>query len=458
MRFIPDRAVLRALIQLAIPIVSVQVGLMFMGVVDSVMVGHISARALAAVALGNLIFFAAGIFGMGVLLALDPIVAQAVGARDGVGIARGIQRGFIITIGLTFVLSAFFPLTERLLTALRQPEEVVPVAAMYVLRVMPSMLPVLGFVVVRQTLQAMGHLTPVVWTTVAANLLNAGLNWILIFGKLGMPALGVVGSAWATTISRWAMLIALLIVSWPLLRPYLHPRRDTFALVPIIRMLKLGIPIGISHFVEYANFAGIALLMGLLGTTAMAAHQIAINIASLTFMVPMGIGAAASVLVGNAIGRQDTPDARRFAYAALVVGAGFMCVSALFMLTVPHLLAHIYTNDDAVLAIAVVLLPIAGLFQVFDGLQVVSAGVLRGAGDTRVPMVISLAGFWLVGMPISVYLGLFTPLAAAGLWWGFVAGLGAVAFFLVARIRRRFAGELRRIVVDDHVREMGAVS
>jgi MATE family multidrug resistance protein len=131
-----------------------------------------------------------------------------------------------------------------------------------------------------------------------------------------------------------------------------------------------------------------------------------------------------------------------------------MCVSALFMLTIPHVLAHIYTNDDAVLAIAVVLLPIAGLFQVFDGLQVVGAGVLRGAGDTRVPMVMSLAGFWLVGMPISVYLGLFTPLAAAGLWWGFVAGLGTVALFLVVRIRLRFAGVLRRIVVDDQVREM----
>jgi MATE family multidrug resistance protein len=455
MRLIPDRADLRALIQLAIPIVSVQVGLMFMGVVDSVMVGHISARALAAVALGNLVFFAAGIFGIGVLLALDPIIAQAVGARDGVAIARGIQRGFIITIGLTLVLSAFFPLTERVLSALGQPDEVVPVAAMYVLRVMPSMLPVLGFVVLRQTLQAMGHLNPIVWTTVAANLLNAGLNWILIFGKLGAPALGVIGSAWATTISRWAMLFALLVTGWPLLRPYLQPRRDAFALAPIMRMLKLGIPIGVSHFVEYANFAAIALLMGLLGTTAMAAHQIAINIASLTFMVPMGVGAAASVMVGNAIGRQDAPGARRFAYAALVVGAGFMCVSALFMLTVPQLLARIYTNDTAVLAIAVVLLPIAGLFQVFDGLQVVGSGVLRGAGDTRVPMVMGLAGFWLIGMPISIYLGLFTPLAAAGLWWGFVAGLGSVAFLLVTRIRRRFAGELRRIVVDDHVREIG---
>lgn len=454
MRFIPDRADLRALIQLAIPIVTVQVGLMFMGVVDSVMVGHISARALAAVALGNLVFFAAGIFGIGVLLALDPIIAQAVGARDGAGIARGIQRGFIITIGLTLVLSAFFPLTEPLLTALGQPNEVVPIAATYVLRITPSMLPVLGFVVVRQTLQAMGHLNPIVWTTVAANLLNAGLNWILIFGKLGAPALGVIGSAWATTISRWAMLIALVVTAWPLLRPYLQPRRDAFALVPIVRMLKLGIPIGVSHFIEYANFAGIALLMGLLGTTAMAAHQIAINIASLTFMVPMGVGAAASVMVGNAIGRQDAAGARRFAYAALAVGAAFMCMSALFMLTIPQLLAHIYTNDSAVVVIAVVLLPIAGLFQVFDGLQVVGAGVLRGAGDTRVPMVISLAGFWLIGMPISIYLGLYTPLAAAGLWWGFVAGLGSVAFFLVIRIRRRFAGELRRIVVDDHVREL----
>ncbi|MGQ0816001.1 MAG: MATE family efflux transporter [Gemmatimonadota bacterium] len=453
MQIIPDRAEMRELLNLAIPIVSVQVGLMFMGVVDTIMVGHISAVALAAVALGNLFYFALGIFGIGVLLSLDPIIAQAVGARDDIGIARGMQRGFLIALALTIFMSAALPFAGTILGFLNQPEEVVPIAATYVLTVMPSTLPLLAFTVLRQGLQAMGRVAPIVWTIMGANLLNAALNWILIFGELGAPELGVVGAALATTIARWALFFALLWVSWPLLHEYLRPRRDAFALKPVLRMFKLGLPIGVSHFVEYANFAGIALLMGFLGTYEMAAHQVAINIASLTFMVPAGIGAAASVLVGNAIGRGDAEGARRSGHAALVAGAAFMSVSALVMLAIPELLATVYTNVDAVIVIAVVLLPIAGVFQVFDGLQVVGAGVLRGAGDTRVPMLIGLLGFWLIGFPISVYLGFFTDARAAGLWWGFVAGLAAVAIFLLLRIRWRFRGELSRIVVDEHVVE-----
>lgn len=446
---------MRALLQLALPIVTVQVGLMFMGVIDTIMVGHLSAVALAAVAVGNLFFFAVTIFGMGALLALDPLISQAVGAHDTAAIARAVQRGFIMSVTLTVLLSFLFPLAGPILTLFRQPEEVVPPAAAYILAVMPSTLPLLGFVVLRQTLQAMHFIRPVLITIIVANIANAVLNWMLIFGKLGAPAMGVVGSAWATTISRWTMFFALVVVGWPLLRDYVQPRRDALAWKPLWRTLKLGAPIGVAHFLEYANFGGIALLMGLLGTTEMAAHQVAINIASLTFMVPAGVGAAGAVLVGNAIGRGDSAGARRAAKSSLILGAGFMSVSALFMLAVPEFLAGVYTNDGAVLAIAAVLLPIAGLFQVFDGLQVVGAGVLRGVGDTRTPMFIGLAGFWVVGMPISIYFGLFTGARAAGLWWGFVAGLASVAILLLLRIRSRFAGELTRIQVDDpHVLEI----
>jgi multidrug resistance protein, MATE family len=448
MQLIPERAEMRALIQLAIPIVTVQVGLMFMGVVDSIMVGRLSAVALAAVALGNFYFFAIAIFGMGVLMALDPVISQAVGANDRVGIARGLQRGFLLAGALSLILIPLFPLATPTLQLLRQPRDVVPIATTYVLIVMPSTLPLLGFVVLRQTLQAMSRIAPIVWTIILGNLLNLLLNWVLIFGHLGAPALGVAGSAWATTISRTAMFFGLMLIAWPVLKEFVQPRRDALALQPMLRVLKIGFPIGAAHFIEYANFGGIALLMGLLGTNELAAHQVAINIASLTFMVPAGIGAAASVLVGNAIGRHDADGAGRSAHAALVAGAGFMSISALFMFFMPATFASIYTADAGVLAIAIVLLPIAGLFQVFDGLQVVGAGVLRGAGDTRVPMIIGLAGFWLVGMPISVYLGLYTPARAAGLWWGFVAGLGAVAGFLLLRIKYRFGRELRRVVVD----------
>ena len=456
MKFAPDRAVMRELVRLAIPIVTVQVGLMLMGVVDTIMAGHISAVALAAVALGNLYYFAIGIFCTGVLLALDPVIAQAVGARDHDGIARGIQRGALISLGLTVFMSALLPFAGSLLTLFRQPSEVVPVAARYVMVILPSVLPFLAFTVLRQSLQAMGHLAPIVWVIIGANLVNLLLNWMLVFGNWGAPALGVIGAALATTISRWAMLFALMLAGWPFLHRYLRLRRDTFSMKPLWRMLALGVPIGVTYFLEFANFAGIALLMGFLGTNEVAAHQVAINIASLTFMVPMGIAAAASVLVGNAIGRGDSAGARSTGHAALLLGVAFMTLSACVMLAAPKFLADIYTDNPAVLAIAVTLLPIAGVFQVFDGLQVVGAGVLRGTGDTHYPMVIGLAGFWLIGMPISIYFGLYTDARAVGLWWGFVAGLAAVAIFLLVRIRWRFAGELRRVQIDDHHLEFEA--
>ncbi len=445
-----DSAELRALGRLALPIVIIQVGLMFMGVVDSMMVGRISAAALAAVALGNMYFFAAAIFGMGVLLALDPVISQAVGANDDHAIARAVQRGFIIGLLLTVLATAVLPTAGLVLTWLRQPADVVPLAHTYVLGTIPGAAPFFFFVVIRQTLQAMHQTRAIVFTIIVANLVNALLNWMLIFGNLGAPALGVLGAAIATSISRWIMFFAIALMSWPLISKYVDPwRREVYAWRPLLHMIRIGAPIGGAYFLEYATFGTIALLMGLLGTTQVAGHQIAINLASLTFMVPAGVSAAATVLVGNAIGRDDPRGARRSAKAALLVGAGFMSLSAIVFLLFPGTLAGLYTHDVAVLRIAVTLIPIAGLFQVFDGLQVVGAGVLRGAGDTRAPLIIGLLGFWLVGMPVSIYLGLYTPLGALGLWWGFVVGLAAVACFLLLRIRHRFSRELRRLTIDE---------
>jgi multidrug resistance protein, MATE family len=447
---IVDIAELRALGKLAMPIVVIQVGLMFMGVVDTIMVGHVSAAALAAVALGNLYFFAAAIFGMGVLLALDPVVSQAVGAHDDVAIARAVQRGFVISLLLAIFVSSVLPTAGSVLTYLRQPVDVVPLAHTYIMAAIPGVAPFFFFVVLRQTLQAMHKTMAIVITIVVANLANAFINWVLIFGKLGAPALGVLGASIATSISRWIMFFMIALLSWRSIEKYVHPwRKESFALLPLKRMLQIGAPIGVAYFLEYANFGVIALLMGLLGTTEVAGHQIAINLASLTFMVPAGVSAAATVLVGNAIGRGDAPAARRAAKASLVAGGGFMITSAIVFLAFPEFLARLYTNDANVLAIAFTLLPIAGLFQVFDGLQVVGAGVLRGAGDTHAPMIIGLLGFWLIGMPVSVYLGLNTTLRSAGLWWGLVFGLAAVAIFLLLRIRHRFKQELRRLHVDE---------
>ena len=438
------------MLDLSLPVVGVQLGIMAMGVVDTIMVGHVSPVALAATALGNLYFFVGGIFGQGTLMALDPVISQAVGARDEDAIHRAVQRGLVLALALTILTCAMFAPAEWVLSLLGQPPEVVPGAASYVFFAIPGVFPFYAFVVFRQSLQAMGRVAPVLWTVLAANLLNAGLNWVFIFGHLGSPALGVAGSSIATSISRWAMALLVLAVSAREIVRRLRPwRADSLALAPLGRMLRLGLPIGTQYLLEYGAFAAAALLMGVLGTTQMAAHQIAINLASFTFMVPLGISTATAVLVGQAIGAGDEARARRSAIAGIATGTAFMVVSALAFRLFPGAFARAYTGDTAVIALAATLIPIAGVFQIFDGIQAVAAGVLRGIGDTHAPAIINVVGFWLIGLPVSWSLAFRYGGGAVGLWWGIVVGLGAVAVILLARVRVRLGRSMRRVVIDE---------
>jgi len=449
----PTRADLDGLLRLATPLVLIQVGAMLMGVVDTIMVGRVSAQALAAVALGNLYYFVLSIFGMGVLMALDPIIAQALGARDELAVAHGLQRGLVLTVVLALPISLLMLTSRPVLTWVGEPSAVIPDAVGYIDRLIPSVWPFYAFIVLRQTLQAHRRTAPIVLTIVAANLLNVGLNYLWIYGELGFAARGALGSAWATTTSRWFMAALLLAVGWRDVRPYLTRRApnllDARALA---RMLKLGSPIGAQMVLETGVFGTVALLMGWLGVAQVAAHQVDLNLASLTFMVPLGVSSAAAVIVGHAVGRGDAAGVRRSTAAALIVGAGFMlCAGALFV-GAPELLARLYTSDAAVIALTVQLLPIAGVFQVFDGLQVVSIGLLRGLGDTQVPVITNIVGFWCLGMPVSLWLGFGAGYGAVGLWWGLVVGLVMVALFLILRVRQRQSRELARVIIDDHAR------
>jgi MATE family multidrug resistance protein len=435
--------------RLAVPVATVQVGLMFMGVVDMLMVGRVSATAIAAVAMGNLYFYAASIGGVGVLMALDPIVAQAVGAEDEPAIARAVQRGLMLAAALAVLSMAALSAAGPVLRAFNQPADVVPLAAAYARVVIPGMLPFYVFVVLRQTLQARHQVAPVVLAIVVSNLANAVLNWVFIFGHLGSAPHGVVGSAMATMLSRWLMPVSLLAFSWRSVKPAALPwRDDAWDPRAIGRMLAIGVPIGTQMWLEYGVFAIAGLMMGWIGTVPLAGHQVALNLASLTFMVPLGVSAAASVLVGNAVGRGDVPEARNAAGAALACGIAFMAVSAAAMLAVPGFFARIYTTDTAVAAVAASLIPIAGVFQVFDGTQVVSIGILRGTGDTRAPMLINILGFWLMGLPVSWYLGMRLRMGPAGLWWGLTFGLVLVAAMLLVRVSARLRGNIARVVID----------
>ena len=437
------------MLDLALPVVIIQVGIMSMGVVDTIMVGHLSPQALAAVALGNLYFFVPSVFGMGTLMVLDPIVAQAVGAGDAPSVARGVQRGVILAGLLSIPSAILLYAAEPILALLHQPADVVPLAADYSVRLAPGVLPFFLFIVFRQSLQALGRPKPIVLVIVLANLSNILLNWVLIFGRLGAPALGVSGSAWATTLSRWFLCLGLLAFAWRTLAPRLRPLRpEIWQLAPLGRMVRLGTPIGAQFVLEFGAFALVALMMGWLGTLEMAGHQVAINLASLTFMVPLGVADAAAVLVGRAVGRGDPSGARGAARAALVCAAGFMsCTGALF-LSLPVPLARIYSSDIEVLAVSSALIPIAGVFQVFDGLQTVGGGILRGLGHTRTPMLVNLLGYWVLGLPVSALLGFGLHLGPAGLWWGLVLGLGVVATFLLVRVRIGLARQQTRVLID----------
>lgn len=445
----PRREDLASVARLAVPVVLVQVGLMAMGVADTLMVGRVSPEDLAAVALGNLYFFIVAVFGMGLLMALDPLVSQAMGAGDGEGVARAVQRGMVLALALG-VLAGFLLLPAwGLFELMRQPMEVIPRAAGYAWWSIPGTIPFYAFVVLRQTLQGMSRVRPILWTIVAANALNILLNWILIWGNLGVPRLGAVGSAVATSISRWAMFLFLLVVAWRLVRDYLLPiRPGILAREPFFRMVRLGAPVGIQFQLEYGAFAAIGLFAGWIGTHAMAAHQIALNLASFTFMVPLGVSAAAAVRVGQAVGSGEPEGARRAAGASILLGAGFMVSTAILFLLLPRFLGGFYTQDPTVLALAALLIPIAGFFQVVDGLQAVSVGVLRGIGDTQGPMWINIAGFWGIGVPLSLLLGFGLGWETVGLWWGIAIGLSGVALLLLFRVRARLGRTLSRIILD----------
>ena len=447
--FVPTRHDLRALVRLGTPIVAAQVGLQLTTVVSAIVVGHCSADDLAAVALGNLYTIGLLIFAQGTLWAMDPILAQAAGAGDEHAVTLGLQRGVMLSLLIGVALTLLCIPAEHVFRLLREPASVVPRATDFVHISMAGMVPQLLWATLRLSLQALKKTRAVVVSIIGANVVNLALNWAFTLGHWGSPSLGAAGSAIAMTGSRWTMLALLLAFArhdlLPRLRPW-HP--GVMERGPIARTLGIGVPIGVQTSIEYTTFAAIAALAGWFGADALGGHHVAINLASLAFMVPLGIGSAAAVLVGRAIGEGDVPHARRIAASALACGAGFMALGGAAMLAVPGVFAAIYTSVPEVRAVAVRLIPIAGVFQVFDGLQVVGAGVLRGAGSTRLPMLVNVLGLWLIGLPSSLAFGFGLGHGVVGLWWGFVVGLAVISTLLVALVRVRLGGAIDRVRVE----------
>lgn len=428
----------RALLRLAFPVVLAQLGMMLLGVVDTMMVGRIDESAMAAVGTGHTFSFAFMIIGIGMLLVLDPFISQAYGAREHGRVSESFWRGGVLALVLSVVTAIPIVFGEPLMRVLSGDSEVVPIAYRYALWLVPSLPAYFLYSVVRQTMQAMSVVRPVVISVIVGNVANVLGNWAFIFGKLGAPELGAPGSAVSTTICRYVMLATLILAGSPALRRViLRPTRAVLEWRPYLPLLSRGFHIGIQTGFEVWVFNAVGFLMIGMGTLQMAGHQVAMNLASVSFMVPLGIGAAAATRVGNSIGRGDVAGAKNSAYVSLVIGAGCMVVSALAFSLLPRQLAGLYSQQESVIAMAATLLPVAGIFQLFDGAQAVGCGILRGAGDTKAAAYINFIGYWIIGLPVGVFLARKLDFGPAGLWWGLTIGLFAVAVMLIVRVHRK---------------------
>lgn len=445
----PLGAELRALFRLAVPLAVAQGGQALMGVVDTAVMGRAGAVPLAGTGLGNMLFFAVAVLGMGIMHGFDPLVSQAVGAGDTARARRLLWQAAWLSAGLTVALAVPLALVPAALEPLGIDPEVARVAGRYLWWRLPG-LPFLFFYFgARAYLQALGHARPMVIATVAANLLNVPADLVLVFGGASLPAaagplrmvpaLGASGAAIATTLVT--ALQAVLLARAVRARGAPRPRR-----VPDARELRaavrVGLPVGLHMAAEVGIFALVTLLAGRLGADALGAHQLAISIASLTFTVAVGLGNAGSVRVGLAVGARARAGARRAGLAAFAGGAAVMCVPALAFTLAPGLIARLMTDDAGVLATAVPLLRVAAIFQISDGLQAVGAGVLRGAGETRFTFAANMVGHWAIGLPASLLLGFTLGGGVVGLWGGFCFGLTAVGASLLWRFLRVSAREI----------------
>jgi len=432
------------MLRLALPLVMAEVGWMFMGVVDTIMVGHLPRPAvtISAVALGQVLYNTIG-FGIGgVLLGLDTYISQAHGADQWDEANRWLLHGIALSGLLSAMLMGIVRLGPRAMVLLPVDREVMGQAIAFLNALNWGTVPLFLYMVFRRYLQAFNHVRPIAAAVVSANLVNAGLDWLLLFGHrweigghvLAIRAYGVVGSAVSTALARVYLAAFVGGALWWL------DRRHNYGLARaerrldwrrLMRLVALGAPIGGQFFVEIAVFAAVTALIGTLGPVPLAGHEIALNCVSFTFMVPFAISAAGTVRVGQAMGRGSAAEARVAGWAAILLGGGFMLCMALLLATEPAMIARLFTHDTAVVAAAVPLLMVGGAFQFFDGVQVTTTGVLRGVGRTKPGLAAHLIGYWVIGLPVGLWLAFAKSWGAVGLWMGLAVGLLIAALGLM---------------------------
>jgi MATE family multidrug resistance protein len=435
---------LKAMLVLALPLVLTQLVQILVHTTEVLLLGRLGAAPLAAATLAAALYHTAMMFGIGVASATAPLVAQARGARQPRLIRRTVRQGLWVTLALTLPLMAALWFVRPLLAAMGQDPALLPMTEAYMRHAIWGMPFAVGFIVLRSFTSAFGRTKAVLVAALAAALLNLPLSWALIFGRLGLPPLGTAGAGMAVTITFALMFLLLLgyclavhpFRRFAVLGRFWRPDWPTFR-----EILRVGLPIGGAVLMETGLFALSTLLMGLIGTAQLAAHQVALQLASISFMVPLGISHAATIRVGLAIGAGDGPGARHAGWVACGLGIAFMGSMAIVLWLFRAPLAGLFLDaatveGAAAMGFAVVYLRIAALFQLVDGLQVIGIASLRGLKDTTVPMWLAGFGYWLVGFPICAVLGFLTPLGGVGIWIGLALALATVALVMIARFHR----------------------
>ena len=428
------------MLRIAIPLALAELGWMFMGVVDTIMVGRLpeSAVSIGAASVGNALFYSFAIFGIGLMSGLDTLVSQAFGAQDWTRARRSLASGLGLAVCATPVLAGCILSGAPLLKVIGVTAPVERQAISFSHVLVWSLPLLLIYTVLRRYLQGLHHVRPITFALITSNLVNVFGNWLLIFGHWGVPALGVRGSALSTVIAR-VYLAGVLFVAVKRRDPEAFSQvGDLFQGVG--RLLHLGLPAALTIGFEVGVFNTSTALAGTLDPVSLAAHTIALNASSVTYMVPLGIASAAAVSVGRHMGSGDRQGAARAGWSALRIGVAFEILAALSFLIFPRQIARLYTHDPRVIAFAVTLLSIAAVFQLFDGLQVIATGALRGLGNTRTAMVWNLLGYWVIGLPLGCWLCFHLHWGAVGLWYGLCLALILIGLGLTAVWRRESFG------------------
>ena len=441
-RYKTFRTELAPTLRLALPLVLAEVGWMSMAIVDTMMVGRLpnSAVAIAAVSLGGILVNVLAMFGAGLLIGLDTLVSQAFGADQREDCHRSLLHGIYLSLALAPLLMAPVWFFDPILRGMHIAPDVIALAVPYSKALAWGTMPLLLYFAVRRCMQAMNLVRPIAFALITANLINAGGNILLIYGKLGFPAMGTVGSGWSTA---WARIyLSGLLVGYLLWYDRRYRTRLLHTpiqpdLQRIRRLIALGFPAAMQITLEVGVFAFVTALIGRLGAVALASHQIALNTVSFTYMVPLGISSAAAVRVGQAIGRKDPQGAGDAGGTAIFLGAAFMTAASIILLVFPRWLARAYTPDKAIIRSTIFLLAAGAAFQLFDGIQTVATGALRGLGDTRTPMLCHFTAYWVIGLPLGAWLCFRRGWGAFGLWAGLSLALILIGIVLLLVWRHR---------------------